>query len=243
MRLLIARLTNPSVRSVSLALNSDSDVADIATDLDSCIRLLRRGGYDLVLLVVSLGRPRGRDLLARLRQEAAQLPMVVVTEVVRDEVALDELAHDDGLVKLADPRQGALTEAGGDRSTDGDDADPPQGEIELDADNETLRRGSRAVGLSHAEARIFARLWQSRGRIVSADELLSAIYGEAPPPPSRVLPVFLFKLRKKLAQISLEDLIETSVGRGFMIRGELAGGSPDQSPEDPSSEHEKLPDT
>ena len=33
------------------------------------------------------------------------------------------------------------------------------------------------VGLSQAEFRIFARLWEHRGRIVTAEELMAAIYG------------------------------------------------------------------
>ena len=44
------------------------------------MRLLRGGSYDLVLLIVSQGRLRARDAIARLRREAGHVPMVVLTE-------------------------------------------------------------------------------------------------------------------------------------------------------------------
>jgi DNA-binding winged helix-turn-helix (wHTH) protein len=36
-----------------------------------------------------------------------------------------------------------------------------------------------------------------------------------------VLPVFLFKLRRKLSAIGLGDMIETAIGRGFSIRHDV----------------------
>ena len=74
------------------------------------------------------------------------------------------------------------------------------------------------VPLSHAEFRIFAALWTRRGEILSAEDLLAAIYGDSIRPGSRVLPVFLFKLRRKLADAGLTDLVKTAVGSGFTIQ-------------------------
>jgi DNA-binding response OmpR family regulator len=90
----------------------------------------------------------------------------------------------------------------------------------VDATAESLRVDDQPVGLSQAEFRIFARLWESRGRIVTAEDLMGAIYGQGERPASRVLPVFLFKLRRKLSPLGLGDLVETAIGRGFTIRGD-----------------------
>ncbi len=35
-----------------------------------------------------------------------------------------------------------------------------------------------------------------------------------------MLPVFLFKLRKKLREAGMGELIETAIGRGFTIRND-----------------------
>jgi DNA-binding response OmpR family regulator len=78
----------------------------------------------------------------------------------------------------------------------------------------------RPLLLSEAEFHIFALLWRRRGRIVTIEELLSAVYGPQTQarPSSRVLPVFMFKLRRKLAAAGLEKFIQTAVGRGFIMR-------------------------
>ena len=101
---------------------------------------------------------------------------------------------------------------------------PPETSLErdvaLDGDAETLRIADRQVSLSQAEFRIFSRLWERRGRIVTAEDLMASIYGTGERPASRVLPVFLFKLRKKLGSLGIGDIVETAVGRGFTIRSE-----------------------
>ncbi len=237
MRLLIAKLASASVQSVSVALNSETDLADLATDLESCVRLLRTGGYDLVLLIVTQGRMRARDAISRLRREAGHVPMVVLTEPDTQDVSTvsGALAHG------ARAGEAESVDHGGD---DGhaaapwmwDDPPPlhpglerggaPAGgakRVALDSRNEMLRIDDQPVGLSQAEYRIFSRLWEDRGRIVSAEELMTAIYGTGERPASRVLPVFLFKLRRKLAALGMGDLVETAIGRGFTIRAEAEG--------------------
>lgn len=241
MRLLIAKLASASVQSVSVALNSQTDLADLATDLDSCVHLLRGGGYDLVLLIVGQSRMRARDAVTRLRREAGSVPMVVLTEPggqeaasvagalsaggkqatgARPATALAELIETSGEAMIAspwmwdEPPQQAAGEMPRSRAHRGR---APR-RISIDHHNEILRIDEQTVGLSQAEFRIFARLWDSRGQIVSAEDLMGAIYGQGERPASRVLPVFLFKLRRKLAPLGLGDLIETAVGRGFTIR-------------------------
>jgi DNA-binding response OmpR family regulator len=244
MRLLIAKLASASVQSVSVALNSETDLADLATDLDNCLQLLRGGSYDLVLLIVSQGQVRARDAIAKLRREAGHVPMVVLTEPggadtatltgalatgaaiaggLRAPAPLTELVEGGAEPGVASPwiwdepplpeapeplRHRAHRRAGGQRR------------IVVDVNAESLRVDDQPVGLSQAEFRIFARRWESRGRIVTAEDLMGAIYGQGERPASRVLPVFLFKLRRKLSPLGLGDLVETAIGRGFTIRGD-----------------------
>ena len=290
MRLLIAKLASASVQTVSVALNSETDLADLATDLESCVELLRGGRYDLVLMILSQSRLPAREAIARLRREAGNVPMVVLTEPGGHEAAAvggaqsaqtrgppavsasgQALAHETSGLQASEqddfgnpalvgrriagqiagnqgPAPGArsataladIVDASGDTGiaapwmwdepplTSAAEPVRPRGHrqrgglrrIALDTQNEMLRVDDRTVGLSQAEFRIFARLWESRGRIVSAEDLMEAIYGQGSRPASRVLPVFLFKLRRKLTPLGLGDLVETAIGRGFTIRGD-----------------------
>lgn len=98
--------------------------------------------------------------------------------------------------------------------------DEARAPILLDPAQLQVSVAGQPVPLSQAEFRIFQALWNRRGETVSAEELLHAIYADAERPSSRVLPVFLFKLRRKLAAVGLDDLVQTSVGRGFSIAAE-----------------------
>jgi DNA-binding response OmpR family regulator len=234
MRLLIAKLASASVQSVSVALNSETDLADLATDLDSCVRLLRGGAYDLVLLIVSQGRLRARDAISRLRREAGHVPMVVLTEPANGETPSVGGALAGHQHRIAPPLPDAIEPEGEHAPWRWDEPPPVLAEtgrsrhayrrvprrVQLDAQNELLRVDDQPLGLSQAEFRIFRRLWEQRGQIVSAEELMAAIYGTGDRPASRVLPVFLFKLRRKLSALGLGDLVETAIGRGFTIRAE-----------------------
>ena len=235
MRLLIAKLASASVQSVSVAMNSEHDVADIATDAESCVRLLRSNEYDLVVLTLSQGRLRARDAIARMRREAGRVPMVVLTQSGEAEAA--SLAGALAAEARGGPEPGEPERAGsgGDAAGWGWEAGPdlngaahtaagaasdgrPMAPLSLEPDTETVQLGGQPLPLSQAEYRIFAALWERRGQIIPAQDLLAAIYRDGARPNSRVLPVFLFKLRKKLRGAGLGDMIETAVGRGFTIR-------------------------
>ena len=244
MRLLIAKLASAAAQSVSVAMNSEHDIADVATDIESCLNLLRSSDYDLAVVIMGHGRMRARDAIARMRRDAGKVPMVVLTELGEDQSRSLDAAYG-ATARIGDDR--AASEGGFQR--DGPDlfggdangvswqpgAEPvgapgaralsgaataggAPAALSLDPDTESVRLGSQPLPLSQAEYRIFAALWRRRGDIVPARELLEAVYGDAARPASRVLPVFLFKLRRKLRSAGLGEMIETAVGRGFTIR-------------------------
>ena len=262
MRLLIAKLASTSLRSVSFALSADGDIAELATDLDSCVRLLRASEYDLLVLMVSEGATRAGDVIAHIRREVGRVPMVVLTEpeerpsgdpapatvaalVPREPARILARGPFDAPPIIMEPDDfnrhqpspmpwvWAASPAGPDgpqsvssrRRTREDPTHPPRlgslrGSFAFDDVADGLRVDGQPVPLSHAEQRIFAALWQARGAVVGTDELLDAVYGDNEKPVSRVLPVFVFKLRKKLAGLGVGEAIETEMGRGFRLRAD-----------------------
>ena len=238
MRLLIAKLASAAAQSVSVAMNSEHDIADVATDIESCLRLLRGSDYDLAVVIMGHGRMRARDAIARMRRDAGKVPMVVLTELgetdpapLHDAYASDAriAADHSGIDRDATDLFGGDADGGSWQARVGPSGAPralsatavPATQavsLSLEADTETVRLSGHPLPLSQAEYRIFAALWQRRGDIIPAHDLLAAVYGDAARPASRVLPVFLFKLRRKLRSAGLGDLIETAVGRGFTIR-------------------------
>ncbi len=237
MRLLIAKLASAAAQSVSVAMNSEHDIADVATDLESCLRLLRGAEYDLAVVIMGHGRMRVRDAVARMRRDAGRVPIMVLAELGEAGAApLDGGNGADARIGLGHPAterdadlfvgdagglawQSGAEPVGGQRGLLGAAHSVEQAaSLSLEPETEMVRLGGQPLPLSQAEYRIFAALWQRRGDIIPAYDLLAAVYGDAARPASRVLPVFLFKLRRKLRSAGLGEMIETAVGRGFTIR-------------------------
>jgi DNA-binding winged helix-turn-helix (wHTH) protein len=189
MRLLIAKLVDAAHHSVALALASAHDVAELVESVDDCVARARASRFDLVILIAG-PNPQAADVaLARLR---ALVPLLAVV-LLSDARAIER----PGLLALGGP--------------------PHHSAIALDAVRRRVSAGGLSVALSQAEFRIFAVLWQRRGRTVSSADLLDALYPDGERPGSRVLPVFLFKLRHKLKRVGLEDFVQTAAGGGFTI--------------------------
>lgn len=188
MRLLIYKLADATHHSVLLSLIDDGDAAELVELIDDAVGLLRLRRFDVILLLAG-GNIRAANLaLQRLRDLAPNVAVVLLNQPG---------AERSGIV----PRMSASR----------------RNAISIDQQAGTLSVDGNTLPLSQAEFRIFAQLWERRGQTVTADELLDAIYPDGNWPESRVLPVFLFKLRRKLGTIGLADLVQTAVGRGFMI--------------------------
>lgn len=188
MRLLIYKLADAAHHNVLLSLVSDGDAAELVESIEDAIGLLGMRRFDVILLLTG-GNVRAANLaLQRLRDVAPNVAVVLLNQPGGER---------SGMV----PRMSASR----------------RGTISVDQDNGTVSVDGAALPLSQAEFRIFALLWERRGQTVTADELLDALYPDGNRPESRVLPVFLFKLRRKLGTMGLADLVQTAVGRGFMI--------------------------
>jgi DNA-binding response OmpR family regulator len=214
MRLLIARLTDKSQLSLSIAMNSERDVADFANGLDDCIALVHENPYDLALLIVNHHGSGSRLLIEQVRQASEQVPLVVLA-VGGEEAGFPEVleAAGGGFSEVpAAPLQPVAETIAVPHS-----ADPVPRSVEVNTARELVLIDGRPLLLSEAEFQIFALLWRRRGKIVTIEELLSAVYGPQARPTSRVLPVFMFKLRRKLAAAGMEHYIQTAVGRGFIM--------------------------
>lgn len=188
MRLLIYKLADASHHSVLLSLVSDGDAAELVESIEDAIGLLGMRSFDVILLLTGGNIRAANTALQRLRDVAPNVAVVLLNQPGIER---------SGMV----PRMSASR----------------RGMISVNQDNGTVSVDGAALPLSQAEFRIFVLLWERRGQTVTADELLNALYPDGNRPESRVLPVFLFKLRRKLGAMGLADMVQTAVGRGFMI--------------------------
>lgn len=91
------------------------------------------------------------------------------------------------------------------------------GRLTLDLTSRQVLEGDRPLTLSGREFELLLHLLEARGRVVSREELLEAIWGDGQGG-SAVLDATVHRLRRKLAEVvPSPDLVETVRGVGYRL--------------------------
>lgn len=207
----------------------------VKTGLEA-LKAFERGGFDAVLMDLGLPDMDGGEVLTSLRA-ISDVPIIVVSGrgTERDKIQALDLGADDYVAKPFLPgellarlraalrRHRRARGAGG----SGDEAVAPDAErlpvrlgpVTLDPLRRSAEAGGQEVILNETEYKVMSLLARERGSIVGRQEVLEALYGEAPPKETRIVDVYISNIRKKLAGLpGGEDLIATYRGRGWMVR-------------------------
>jgi DNA-binding response OmpR family regulator len=91
------------------------------------------------------------------------------------------------------------------------------GDVYLDVPGMSLRTKNDVIDLSKNECRILYYLFINRGRTVSKDELIEALWENKLYVDNNILNVNLSRLRKRLSEIGLMDFIKTIPQEGYII--------------------------
>ena len=197
---------------------------DVCGTLDCAWAALRSEVFDLVLLDLGLPDGDGGGLLQRIRQSKtakdglpdALMPVLIMTarDQVADRISGLNLGADDYLVKPFDlneleARMRALLRRAAGR------AHPllRQGDLVIDPAAHTVLRAGQAVELTPREFALLVLLLDSRGRVLSRQQLEARLYNWQDTVGSNAVEVHVHHLRRKLG----ESLIQTVRGVGYFI--------------------------
>lgn len=173
---------------------------------------------DLVLLDISLPGADGVNLLREIRG-SSDVPVIMVTskDTEMDELMCMSFGADDFIAKPYHPSILLLhIEAVFKRMRKGDEI-LEYGEIRLDSARGQLLIGGEAVELSKNEFRILAYLLKNQGKIVSREELISYLWDSEEFVDDNTLTVNVNRVRKKLDEHGVCDMIKTKRGQGYLV--------------------------
>ena len=91
------------------------------------------------------------------------------------------------------------------------------GDLEYDAQQQTLRHGELFTSLTLCESKIVAYLFRNPGRHISSDELLRIALGNNARRKTTVVETRICYIRKKIAAIRATTTIRTNRYRGYII--------------------------
>jgi DNA-binding response OmpR family regulator len=204
-------------QAIGVGLRRTDMAVDVAPDGASGLERALGTDYDVVVLDRDLPSVHGDEICRRLVESScrARVLMLTAAGTMDDLVGGLELGADDYLPKPFDfpvlvARIGALYRRA-------QPALPPvlrHDDVEVDTAQRRVRRGGRALDLSPKEFGVLELLLASRGRAVSAEELLERVWDEAADPFTNAVKVTMSRLRSKLGE---PDLIQTIPRAGYRI--------------------------
>jgi DNA-binding response OmpR family regulator len=199
----------------------------VAADGERGLAAVRRGRFDVVLLDLMLPGIDGLELCRRIRAapELASIPIVMLTAKGDDvdRIVGLEIGADDYLPKPFNPREllarirAVLRRAGG---------DPRAGRtprfrmraLEIDFDARAASINGRPLALTSYEFDLLAALARAAGRVLSREQLLDALKGQAYEVFDRSIDVHVSKLRAKIEEDPKEPrYIKTVRGVGYVL--------------------------
>ena len=90
----------------------------------------------------------------------------------------------------------------------------------LNISNSTIIKDDKIIDLTKNEYKILKYLIENRNKIVSREDIMDCLWENESFIDDNTLSVNITRLRSKLEELGLKDIIETKRGQGYMLKGE-----------------------
>jgi two-component system KDP operon response regulator KdpE len=199
--------------------NWDFDVMEAGSG-EEALSMASDAPHDLVVLDLTLPGIDGLETLRHLRT-FSDVPVVVLTvrDGLRDKIAALESGADDYVLKPFEPEEllarsrAHLRRAAPDRARS---AIVRAGDLVVDLARRQVTWRDEPVPLTPTELRLLEVLLEHRGRLVTREQLLEAVWGSRQPSDRGRVRVYMVHLRRKLRDdASQPRLILTEPGLGY----------------------------
>ncbi|MFI1863885.1 MULTISPECIES: response regulator transcription factor [Streptomyces] len=217
MRVLVVEDDEEMAQTVAVGLRRAQMAVDVTFDGEEGLEHALFSDYDVIVLDRDLPGMHGDDVCARLISAGCRSRVLMLTAAATAEDLVDglSLGADDYLAKPFDfpvlvARIGALARRA-------HPLVPPvvrHEDLVVDTARRTANRGGRQLDLAPKEFGVLELLLASKGRAVSAEELLERVWDEAADPFTSAVKITISRLRAKLGE---PPVIETVPKRGYRI--------------------------
>jgi DNA-binding response OmpR family regulator len=212
---------NETIRAeLSVFLGRNGYDVEAPDQFDDIVALAVAPETELVLLDINLPVFDGFFITREIRKQS-QVPIIIVTsrDTEIDELIGMNLGADDFVTKPYNTQILLARIASILRRSDPalPGARLSCGRFGLNYARSTLVVGDTEIELTRNELRILGSLCERRGAIVSREELMRALWEDDVFVDDNTLTVNINRLRGKLDEVGLSDLIETRRGQGYLI--------------------------
>lgn len=173
---------------------------------------------NLVLLDINIPNINGEILLREIRKES-NVPIIMVTskDTESDEVISMSLGADDYITKPYNPTILLLRIEAVLKRVNNNNNKLEYKNIKLNIDKGQIETEKENITISKNEIIIFSFLIKNQGRIVARDEIINYLWDSEEFVDDNTLTVNINRLRNRLEQVGLKNVIETRRGQGYIL--------------------------
>lgn len=226
MRILFAEDDKQLLTSIARGLREDGHEVDQALTGTQALSLALDSEYDVIILDVLLPGKTGLVVCRAIRETGRRVPILMLTalDAVEQRIAGLDAGADDYLTKPFDfgellARLRAITRRHGDASS-------PRlvvGDLVIDTERHSVRRGGREIPLTAREFALLAYLARHAGRVVTRAEIMEHVWDDTRNSYSNIIDVYAGRLRRKIDDGEREPLFSTVRGIGLKLEPPRAG--------------------
>jgi two-component system, OmpR family, copper resistance phosphate regulon response regulator CusR len=227
LRLLLVEDEPDAAAMLAKGLREESYAVDVAPDGERALESAFVNDYDLIILDVMLPGRDGFAVCRELRAGGAAAPVLMLTarDAVEDRIAGLDTGADDYLTKPFDfdellARVRALLRRGPALRP----AVLEVADLTIDTRARRVSRAGREIDLTGKEYALLEYLARRAGEVVSRADMAEHVWDENYDPFSKVIEVFIQRLRRKIDEGRGVKLIRTRRGEGYVL---TSGGADD----------------
>ena len=213
------KITN---QNICLLLKRERMIPEAAYSGLEGLELIKLYEYDLVILDLILPDMNGLEIVKQIRQQKNDVPVLILSGLNQTDKKVECLnaGADDYLTKPYEriellARIKALIR----RSRGISNACISVGKMNIDMNTKTVYVGDKLIPLTAKEYALLELLALKKGITVGKETCLNQLYGIIDEPPdSKIIDVFLCKMRRKIKELTGgEDYIQNVRGRGYIL--------------------------
>ena len=218
MRILVAEDDASIAAAIAPALQAAGHAVDAVADGLLADRALATGTFDLLVLDLGLPGLDGADVLKRLRDRGAGIPVLVITarDALNDRVRVLDLGADDYLVKPFalsefEARVRALVRRAANRGA-------PElriGQLLVDLAGQRVSCDGRPLDLTRREFGLLSALATRQDKVTSRPQLVESVCGWDDELTDNGLDIAIYRVRRKLQGSGVT--IRTIRGLGYLL--------------------------
>lgn len=206
--------------SIAMALEDEGHIYHITHTAEDGLNAVRENNYDAVILDINLPDGDGFQFAKSLRRNQINTSVLVVSgrASVTDKVVALRSGTDGYLTKPFDRQELIANLTAIIRRAHGhSDNKIVTGPIMVDLTKHEVMVGSKRLNLTSKEYQIMELLSLRKGSTLGKSHFLSHLYGGIDEPESKIIDVFICKLRRKICDLSGgENFIHTVWGQGYV---------------------------